>query len=367
MGKQFKILSLDGGGVRGIVVTSILEELVEKYPTILEEVDLVTGTSIGGIIALSLASGKKSPAECSTFLMENAKKIFPFKSYRNPTTWLRSKYSNSELERLLEEILGDTKLKDIPKNILIPTYQIRNAGKGTSVPSVFHNLQSKDQGFRPVANARAVDVAMQTSAAPTIFPEYKNHIDGGVWANNPSLVAAIYAVQSGVSFEDIVILSIGTGQFNKPPMKKGSHGLLQWGSNLIDLFMNGNSQLVDQSCSVLMKSRYFRLQPSIDNEVALDDSREMQDLKETATTYIQDVLENANFKHFMQGKWIDTPAIPTPPPEPILSPLSVPQQSTPHQHIDKQNQFRFIRGMGGSEKVMVDHLPPEQSTLIARL
>jgi len=259
---QFRILSLDGGGVRGVVLSTVLEELVECYPNLLEEVDLVTGTSIGGIIALALASKKKSPAGCTEMLMKNAQKIFPQQfttSYKYPGTWWGPKYSNDGLQSLLQEVFGDIQLKDIPKNVLIPALHIRNTGKGISQTAVFHNLESQTGDASTAKRELARNVAMCTSAAPTFFAEFNGYVDGGVWANNPSLVAISHALLARVPFDDIIVLSIGTGQFNQPPMEKGSHGVFQWikSARLIDLFMSGNSQHTDRCCAALLEKKVF--------------------------------------------------------------------------------------------------------------
>lgn len=355
-----------------MVLSTTLDELIARYPNLFEEVDLITGTSIGGIFALALASGKMNPEDCTKLLLDNAEKIFPGSFFRNLFKWTGPKYSNEGLQSLMKKVFGECKLKDIPKNILIPSYHMRNTGMGTAQIAVVHNFTTSEGATSAFANELARDVAMQTSAAPTIFPEFNEHVDGGVWANNPSLVAVTHALQSGVKFEDIVVLSLGTGQFNHT-MQKGNHGYIQWlkSGDIIDVFMNGNAQHTDRCCAILMQKRFHRIQPHLDKNVELDAASEVKDLQSTAVTNVRSVLDQQEFGIFMRDIWrTASPTLASVPrpshAEASISLLSSVAPSFDHSLHRMQivARPRVSKGMG-VRKVVVDHLPPDdlQQTL----
>lgn len=195
---KFKILSIDGGGIKGLYSSTILEHLESKFGCCCSDYfDMVCGTSTGGLIALALS--QKIPAsEISKIYTEHGKKIFPKQNKLvgliRQTFW-KGKFKDEALKKVLTEIFGERVIGESNNLLCIPSYSFKDAR-----PWVFKydhkegNLDSDDK-------AKHVDVALATSAAPTYLPlaeidfyDYKQFIDGGVWANNPSLLGLIEAL-----------------------------------------------------------------------------------------------------------------------------------------------------------------------------
>ena len=192
MGKHpFKILCIDGGGIKGLFSAQILAKFEEVYDTkISEQFDLICGTSTGGIIALA-ASANISMSDVVNFYKEKGPKIFAQKRKKNlGKLWLKikqicykGKYSNEELRKALAEVFKDKKIYESSNLLCIPAFDII-----TATPRVFKRDYKK---FTEDNKKTYVDVALATSAAPTYLPihnlESSQYVDGGVWANNPSL------------------------------------------------------------------------------------------------------------------------------------------------------------------------------------
>ncbi|MEX2345571.1 MAG: CBASS cGAMP-activated phospholipase [Balneolaceae bacterium] len=229
--KSFKILSIDGGGVRGIYPAKILAELESELVNQNKRVtnlnnyfDLICGTSTGGIIALGLALGMKADQIFNLYKNHSAD---IFGSPRNLIERLfRPKYSQKELRRLINREftksagINDPKIGHCKTRICIPVY---NAGEGqVNIIKTSHHPEL----YRDL-NYPAVDVAQSTAAAPTFFKphsfSYKvnkndkverriNNIDAGVFANNPTFIGLIEATRTlDVPLEKVKILSLGTG------------------------------------------------------------------------------------------------------------------------------------------------------------
>ena len=168
---SYKILSLDGGGIRGLLTAIILERLNLTNPGWLDNVDLLAGTSTGGFIALGLAHGLK-PTQLRDLYEKKGEKIFD-------DSWLDdlkdiggltgADYDNKNLMRELKRTFGNTRLKNLKKRVLIPAFDLDNedkdAKKRSWAPKFFHNFPGPDSdGMALVRN-----VALYTSAAPTYF------------------------------------------------------------------------------------------------------------------------------------------------------------------------------------------------------
>lgn len=215
----FRILSLDGGGYKGLYTACVLEKIEARRGRLVDHFDLIAGTSVGGLIALALAAGK-SAAEIHAFFLDHGDDIFPQGNvFSRPYRKLRqivwgSKYRPGPLEAAVQKILGDTLFGDSLAYLCIPTLDLV-----TRAPYVFKTDHAP--GLNRDSKRLMRDVARATSAAPTYFPaatfsaiKGKQFIDGGLWANNPTLVAYTealhYFVGEGRPYRDIAILSVGT-------------------------------------------------------------------------------------------------------------------------------------------------------------
>ncbi|MBK8985690.1 MAG: patatin-like phospholipase family protein [Chloroflexi bacterium] len=217
---RYRILSLDGGGIRGLLTLVLLQKLDKLVADWLSRVDLIAGTSTGGIIALALAHGLP-PGEIRKLYEEKCGVIFD-------DSWLDdlldvgnlrgAAYDNKGLRREVRRILGDTKLKDLGKNVLISTFDLDNEAEEPAQrhwkAKYFHNFAGADSD----GEALTYQVALYTSAAPSYFPAVDGYVDGGVVTNNPSMAALAQTqdsrahIENRPALDEIALLSIGTGQ-----------------------------------------------------------------------------------------------------------------------------------------------------------
>jgi uncharacterized protein len=220
--RDFRILSIDGGGIRGIFPAGVLadlESVVAPGYSIAEYFDLIAGTSTGGILALGLGAGK-SAREIRDLYMRRGPEIFPpvwdnmlgraWKAFRNNllnATFHR--YSRQALERVLQEFLGDKIFGDSIVRQVIPAFDGRFS-------EVFLFKTRHHPDYEQDWRKRMVDIGLATSAAPTIYRPLESGgyrlIDGGIWANNPTMLAVVEAmIAFDVPRDRIKVLSIGCG------------------------------------------------------------------------------------------------------------------------------------------------------------
>jgi uncharacterized protein len=224
---RFQILALDGGGLKGLFSAAVLGELESDLGvSIAEHFDLITGTSTGGLIALGLGAGV-APSTLVDFYVEHGPRIFPTTRLRSIRQWFRSKHREDELRASLSEIFGERLLGESAKRLLIPSYSL-DADDVYIFKTPHHSKLRRDH------KTPMVDVAMATTAAPTFLPAHRlgnnRLIDGGVWANNPTLVGVAEAVSMlGTALSEIYVLSLGTTDpvaRNRQRLDRG--GFVQW-------------------------------------------------------------------------------------------------------------------------------------------
>jgi len=263
---SFHILSLSGGGYKGLFTAVILEKLEEEFGCpIAKKFDLLAGTSIGGIIALALAN--EIPAKKIKELFINDKnKIFGNASLSKGYIF-NSKYNNNRLRECLSEIFQETKIGELKHRIIIPTI---NYTKGST--QLLKTPHHKD--FKMDLKWPLVDAALATSAAPIYFPvfksEYGNFIDGGIVANHPGFFAYMEAIHYlEIKPENIIQLHIGTTEHKV--MASGREnliktGLLSWKEKLLELFFSCQEQSTEQILSFILQDRYYSINSLSDNE-----------------------------------------------------------------------------------------------------
>lgn len=252
MTKVFKILSIDGGGIKGLYSSKVIEHLEEQFDcNISEYFDMICGTSTGGILALALSLDIKA-SEISKLYSQKGSKIFPSQNkYWGMAKQLifKGKYSDEELRKALEETFKEKRIRDSNCLLCIPSYSITDAR-----PFIF-KYDHKEGGLTRDNNALYVDVALATSAAPTYFPmaeiEYydnKQFVDGGIWANNPSLVGFIealtYFVGEDKEFDEVKILSISslTNTSGKKTGINRFRSFRHWRNDLFESMMTGQAK-----------------------------------------------------------------------------------------------------------------------------
>ena len=319
---SFYILSIDGGGLRGIVPVRILQKVEEITGKKVHEIfDMVSGTSTGGLLAscLTIRDDKypgqpKFPLDkIADIYIDHGKEIFPIKSgigkyISEVTNLFAAAYSPKGLEEILTKYAGNKMLIDSLLPILVSTYDLN-----TNEAVFFKTSKAYED---PKSNARIHDICRATSAAPTYLPSYSfeyegktlTGIDGGVYVNNPAMAAIaeiskygkgnFYKMKDGTKpgFDDIRVLSIGTGGYTGPTEvhRASSWGQMQWVTKIIDIMMKGVSETTHyESNEMLDPGKYLRLDIDIKEKQYSD----MADARPETMAYIQNevrqqVLDN---------------------------------------------------------------------------
>jgi hypothetical protein len=277
-----RIVSIDGGGVRGIVPTIVLQRLDAESRTAgwLEGTDLFAGTSTGGLIALALAAGLDL-SEIRALYEERAARIFAdsfLDDVRDLGKILGADYDVDNLRAELVGIFGETRLDQLRTRALITAFDLDNEDPVTRTwkPKIFHNYPGPDSdGARLVA-----DVGVYTSAAPTYFATADGYVDGGVFATNPSMCAVAQTQDRRIppderaSLHEIRLLSLGTGR-SLEHIAGGRHdwGYLQWVRPLISIMLDGVNGIADYQCAQILGPHYFRCAPTFPEgtTIAMDD------------------------------------------------------------------------------------------------
>ncbi|MEW5985989.1 MAG: patatin-like phospholipase family protein [Chloroflexota bacterium] len=276
---RYRILSLDGGGIRGLLTVVLLQELEAAVPGWLDQVDLIAGTSTGGLIALGLAHGL-APADLRTLYYDKGPLIFQdslLDDTRDLGRMLGAEYDTRHLSLELDNLLGRTALGDLNKKVLICAFDLDNnqvdPQQRTWKPKFFHNYEGQDSD----GAMEARQVGLYTSAAPTYFPSVDGYIDGGVVANNPSMAALAQTQDPRIEWsvrphpEDLVLLSIGTGKrLHHVKGQRHDWGYVQWARPLLDIMLDGIADVAHYQCQQLLRDRYCRISPLLPQPIDLD-------------------------------------------------------------------------------------------------
>ncbi|MEB3343607.1 patatin-like phospholipase family protein [Okeania sp.] len=292
----FKILSLDGGGVRGVMAARILQQIEQqiqgsKGQSLQEYFDLVAGTSTGSLIAAGIVSGMNVNQIIDLYKKET-QEIFPYQSRWSPKRLplIRKyglsapKFSNQGLINVIKKFTVKNqvpiKIKDVVKpNILIVAYNMYQDD-----PSFFVNQDSLWYSDIPLW-----EICVSSASAPTYFPPYElkiqdksyPYIDGGVAANNPTLAAVGYAIKLGHKLEEISVISIGTGETTNAYKFEQvvDWGLSEWAIPMFSLILNGqagaDNLVAEQILGISNAKGYLRLQFKLTgNNNPIDDATE---------------------------------------------------------------------------------------------
>jgi hypothetical protein len=270
---RFQILCLEGGGVKGLFAAAVLAKLEEDCDAnVVDHFDLIAGTSTGGLIALALGLGMR-PREIVDFYVDDVPAVFrnPLKlwSLRHLTL---SKFSGRSLEQALRQRFAEKLFGQSSKRLVIPSFNL--AENDVHIFRTPHHSRLKRDWKVP-----AWKVGMATASAPTYFETFQGLdglrlVDGGVWANNPAMVAVVEAIGTlGVPASAISLLSIGTTDaVRRPGRYLDPAGLLPWSFAISKVFLQGQGLCaINQAGHLLGKDRVIRLSPSVpDKAFALD-------------------------------------------------------------------------------------------------
>ncbi|MGF1936936.1 MAG: patatin-like phospholipase family protein [Nostoc sp. ChiQUE02] len=323
---KYKILSIDGGGIRGIIPALLLAEIERRtQKPIFSLFDLITGTSSGGILALGLTKPRLSSdvsdnlpvAEYTAedllqLFLEYGVEIFYeplFERLLGPLEdiFLQPKYPSESKEEIFRKYFGNAPLENNLKEVFVTSYDIEQR-----IPIFFTNKLEKQQieskNFQKLCGGFSLlDAALATSATPTYFAPHRivnphdsgiayTLIDGGVFANNPAHLAILEAqisskrkAQKVLNTEDILVVSLGTGSLTSvyPYKEVKNWGLLQWGRPLLNIMFDGSSEVVAGELEQLFeptdkeaKSFYYRFQTLLDSELEEIDNTKLQNTRQ---------------------------------------------------------------------------------------
>ena len=275
---MIRILSIDGGGIRGIIPAIVLAELERRTGRpVAETFDLIAGTSTGGILALSLTAkgegGKPawSAEQMIDLYVKEGENIFArslWDRIRSVGGLLDEKYPPEGMERAFRTYMGDARLSEALTEVVVTAYEIEQR-----TTFFFKSAKARADGRDDFAIR---DAAQATSAAPTYFEPVRIErgggrpdlalVDGGVFANNPAMCAYAEALKDEAD-DEILLLSLGTGELTRPiPYEDAKDwGLAEWAKPIIDVVFDGVSDATDHHLErILGGDRYFRFQTRLD-------------------------------------------------------------------------------------------------------
>ncbi|MFM2127162.1 MAG: hypothetical protein RL287_640 [Actinomycetota bacterium] len=281
------ILSIDGGGVRGLIPGMVIVELEKRLGKPVSQLfNLIAGTSAGGHIALALTAPDESgnpkwrALDLANFYREAYGRIFPATGNRFLGA-LRGitdeRYSAEGIELVLEEIFGEVMLSEALTEVLVTAFEVESGQ-----PHFF--LRSEAKADKRLDHTMKF-VARATSAAPTYFEpaakigsdEKLAFIDGGVFANNPTMCGFAHAQKLGFDEDEMTIVSIGTGAVSRELVYEEVRdwGLAHWARPILDITAQAGNHAIDwQLNQILRKGHYFRIQPLMSGmRSSLDDAR----------------------------------------------------------------------------------------------
>jgi patatin-like phospholipase/acyl hydrolase len=275
---MFRILALDGGGIKGVFAAAALARMEEQHKTrIIDHFDLIAGTSTGGILAIGLSLGI-SPKEMLGFYRSRGPVIFPSTSLVQKSSgvlrqlFLGPKHSHVILRRELATVLKARKFGEATCRLVIPSYD--------AVANRIYVFKTQHApGLDNDVSLDAVDVALATAAAPTYFAAAAvardgRYVDGGVWGNNPSSVALVEAVSFlKVPLEEIDILNIGTTSQPFSIASNARASAAKWNIGLINLMFEAQAEMCKAQVRLLLQGRLHRIDyQASDGRFSLDDA-----------------------------------------------------------------------------------------------
>lgn len=312
---RFRILTIDGGGIRGLIAARVIERLEQRMSEaagadrrVADAFHLVCGTSTGGLLALGLTAPdpelpdrpRLSGGKLAELYVEDGPRIFggPLGGLPSLWGWIGPKHSPRRLREALQERYGQTRLREALRELVVTAYDMREPG-----PHFFKRWRARDEAGR---DASMIDVGLATAAAPTFFPSHELDgrvlIDGGVFAANPVVAAVAEALKrrddapAELTPQDLLVVSLGTGHFETGFEQRRVRG---WGRigwiwprggepPLISTFLDGQSDAAHHWADVLLNHepgravvdpagmgrgpRYHRFQVMLPRGLALDDA-----------------------------------------------------------------------------------------------
>ena len=288
------ILSIDGGGIRGIIPALLLEFIEEQADRPIASLfDVIAGTSTGGIIALGLTCPNESggaryrAADLVNMYDEQGARIFPHEMLGKVRQLFEAKYSSRGRLGVLEEKLGTTRMSHALTEVLVTSYDIWGRAPVFFRSSLASEDRERDYLMR--------DAAAATSAAPTYFqpvrlpspgsgPDYVL-VDGGVFANNPGMCALVDRTTVGGDAENAFMVSLGTGTLTRHFSYRHARrwGLLGWSQRVLDVVFDGISDATDYQLQTMLGGSYHRFEIPLEHANDNMDDAQPQNLANLRT------------------------------------------------------------------------------------
>ena len=306
--RAFRILSIDGGGIRGIYPAAFLAGLEARYlggASVAQYFDLIAGTSTGGVIAIGLAAGLKA-ADLRNLYIDRGCEIFPpirsgvvgvmERRLRNACQYFKFRYDRKALMRILRETLGDRKFGEAQVRLCVPALE----GRYSEV-YIFKTPHHPD--FQKDASEWMTKVAAATAAAPTFFQPLQDggytFVDGGVWANNPIMIGLVDVLSCfSVPRERVRILSLGCGDepyvVDRSKIRLG--GMLAWRDSIYAAMRLQSFNALGQAGLLIGADKIIRASaPTSENQIQMDDwSRSVSELPGAAESTLNALGENVS-------------------------------------------------------------------------
>ncbi|MCY3975462.1 MAG: patatin-like phospholipase family protein [Simkaniaceae bacterium] len=305
--REVRVLTLDGGGIRGVLSLEVLRRLEKDAKVDLtEDFDLYAGTSTGAIIAVGIASGT------SVDVLENAYKNLGSKVFGTEQGWslFQSGYSGEVLEEACEEYLkicglhADARLGDLPGKVVIVAVDLKDEKTKRPRMSFFENVTPAG------GEVKVLDALIRSTAAPTYFPASEGYVDGGLGMRDPALAGLIFASTPRQDLREVRLLSIGTG-YSPEEAIEGSPdwGTVQWlltggyhseASPLVELLFDLPDTVSSQVTRGLLGDRYRRVDLPLLAEIELDDYEKIDSL----ITYTRMLLDREGDQWKKTISWV---------------------------------------------------------------
>jgi uncharacterized protein len=321
MTKPIRILSIDGGGIRGIIPAVVLSEIEKQTgKPIASLFDLIAGTSTGGIIALGLVKpdDRGRPHHTAGDLVrlyeEHGKDIFysmGFAAIQAVRSLFEEKYDAAALEAILRRYFGSTYLHEALTPTIITSYEIERR--------LAFFFKSRHAKIRTGYDFLMRDVARATSAAPTYFepakikmPDISDYfalVDGGVYANNPAMCAYVEARSMWPEATEFILVSLGTGELTKRIRYDDARGwgVTQWARPILNVVFDGIGDTVDYQLDKLLApyngfQRYYRFQARLDEDSEALDNASAQNIRNLKLIGEDLVRQNSHIFRLLLGQ-----------------------------------------------------------------
>jgi len=296
---------LDGGGVRALLQAILLARIVEIFPDFLDQFDCFAGTSAGSLIAVSLAAGIH-PTKIVEFWVSDASVIFNESFFHKIITLdhlVGSIYSPLKIQQAFQKQVGNILFKNLKRACIVTSFQLDGKNSNQEGNINFSNtpLQPETARWKPVVftnigvqgskiNLTALEVCLRSSSAPVYFPIAQGYVDGGIYANNPAMVALGQCTEHlDIEMSDFLVFSIGTGIYPRyVPQKQIANpqwGYLNWAPYILDVILDGSCESVTQQAKAFLGNRFHRVNPILPTNIPLDDAENIKTLIAIAKSY----------------------------------------------------------------------------------